>query len=61
MAYNHSPHEQYKQAGLEGLKELSEMTEQSKQTLINWHRNKYKLFVCVVAGAAAIKQHYNGG
>jgi len=50
-----TPSEQCKQAGLKSLAELVRMSDVSEQTLINWHKNKPKLFALVVAGAAAIK------
>lgn len=48
-----TPSEQCKAAGLKSLAELSRISEVSIQTLINWHRDKPKLFAVVVAGAAA--------
>ncbi len=45
------PSEQVKQAGLKSLAELVEITGVSEQTLINWHKNKAKLFKIVVVGA----------
>ena len=43
-------------AGLKSLAELVEATATSEQTLINWQRNKPKLFSVVVAGAMALKK-----
>lgn len=51
-----TPSEQCKKAGLKSLAELCEITGVSEQTLINWHRNKPKLFAVVIAGAVAIKE-----
>lgn len=50
-----TPSEQCKQAGLKSLAELVRISEVSEQTLINWHKNKPRLFTVVVAGAAVIK------
>jgi hypothetical protein len=50
------PSEQCKQAGLNSLAELIEISGVSEQTLINWHRNKPKLFAVVVAGAVALRK-----
>ena len=50
-----TPSEQCKSAGLKSLAELVRISGVSEQTLINWHRNKPILFVCVVAGAVVIK------
>lgn len=47
--------EKAKAAGLKNLAELSELTDTSPQTLINWDKNKSKLFNVVIKGAAAIK------
>ena len=47
-----------KNAGLKSLVELSQITGESQQTLINWHKNKPRLFAVVVAGAQAIKEIY---
>ena len=52
------PSEQCKAAGLKSLVQLSKITGESQQTLINWHRNKPRLFAVVVAGAQAIKEIY---
>ena len=49
------PSEQCKAAGLKSLAELVEATGTSEQTLINWHRDKPKLFDVVIAGAVAKK------
>ena len=45
------PSEQCKEAGLKSLVQLSQITGESQQTLINWHKNKPRLFAVVVAGA----------
>lgn len=50
------PSEFCKSAGLKSLAELVEATATSEQTLINWHRNKPKLFAVVVAGAVALRE-----
>ena len=52
------PSEQCKEAGLKSLVQLSQITGESQQTLINWHKNKPRLFAVVVAGAQAIKEIY---
>lgn len=46
-----TPSEQCHRAGLKSLTRLSEVSGQSVQTLINWHRNKPKLFELVLLGA----------
>ena len=51
-----TPSQQCKQAGLKSLAELVDTTATSEQTLINWHRNKPKLFAVVIAGAVALKE-----
>lgn len=48
-----TPSEQCKSAGLRSLAELSRITGCSVQLLINWHRERPKLFDVVVAGAVA--------
>ena len=50
-----TPSQQCKQAGLKSLVELVETTATSEQTLINWSKNKPKLFATVIAGAVAMK------
>ena len=45
------PSEQCKEAGLKSLAHLVEISGVSEQTLINWHKNKKRLFAVVVAGA----------
>ena len=50
-----TPSEQCKAAGLKSLAELVRIIGVSEQTLINWHRNKPRLFACVIAGAVVIK------
>ena len=50
------PSEQCKQAGLKSLAELIEITGVCEKTLINWHKNKPKLFSVVIAGAIVIKR-----
>ncbi len=42
-----------KEIGLNSLAQVSELTEQSPQTLINWHKNKPKLFKIVLLGCVA--------
>lgn len=49
------PHEQCKKAGLKNLAELSEIINVSIQTLINWSKNKVKLFQAVILGAKILK------
>lgn len=51
-----TPSEQCKAAGLESLAELVKISWVSVQTLINWHKNKPRLFEVVVSGAVAIKK-----
>lgn len=46
------PSEHCKRFGLT-LARVAEISEQSEQTLINWSRNKPKLFAVVVAGCVA--------
>ena len=50
-----TPSQQCKAAGLKSLAELVRISEVSAQTLINWHKNKPRLFSVVVAGATVIK------
>ena len=50
-----TPSEQCKAAGLKSLAELVRISEVSEQTLINWHKDKPRLFAVVVAGAVVIK------
>ncbi|MBL1293054.1 MAG: hypothetical protein COB61_004195 [Thiotrichales bacterium] len=50
-----TPSKQCKKAGLKSLAELVNATATSEQTLINWHKNKPKLFAVVVAGAVALR------
>jgi hypothetical protein len=50
------PHQQCKAAGLKNLAELSEITGVSIQTLVNWAKNKAKLFKIVVLGGATFKK-----
>ena len=47
-----TPSQQCKAAGLKSLAELVKISDVSEQTLINWHRDKPKLFKLVLAGAA---------
>jgi hypothetical protein len=51
-----TPSQKCKEAGLKSLAELSRITDTSVQTLINWYRDKPKLFAVVVAGAAGMKK-----
>ncbi len=50
-----TPSQQCKAAGLKSLAELVKISEVSEQTLINWHRDKPKLFKLVLAGAVLEK------
>lgn len=50
-----TPSEQCKAAGLNSLAELVKASGVSEQTLINWSKNKPKLFALVIAGAVATK------
>ena len=50
-----TPSEQCKAAGLKSLAELVKISEVSEQTLINWHRDKTKLFKLVLSGAVLEK------
>lgn len=52
-----TPSEQCKTAGLFSLAELSRISGVSVQTLINWSRNKPKVFEIVILGAVAKKTH----
>tara|TARA_R110002049_G_scaffold294788_1_gene481719 strand:+ start:752 stop:1168 length:417 start_codon:yes stop_codon:yes gene_type:complete len=45
-----------KKIGLKGLMRVSQETGQSMQTLINWHKNKPKLFNTVLFGCKAIDE-----
>jgi hypothetical protein len=49
-----TPSQQCKQAGLNSLAEVSSLTGVSVQTLINWHRDKPKLFEVVINGCVFI-------
>jgi hypothetical protein len=42
-----------KAANLKSLKQVSELTGQSNQTLINWHKDKPKLYRVVLLGCVA--------
>lgn len=48
-----TPSQQAKAAGLKSLAAVSDISGVSVQTLINWHRDKPKLFGLVLAGCAA--------
>lgn len=52
---NMTPSEQCKQAGLKSLDEVSKLSGQSVQTLINWHKNKPKLFMLLILGCIVEK------
>lgn len=54
-----TPSEQAKKHGLKSLTEITVITGVLKRTLINWHKNKPKLFECVCVGAAEIKKTGN--
>ena len=45
------PSEQVKAAGLKSLAQLVEYSCVSEQTLINWHKNRPKLFALIIQGA----------
>lgn len=47
-----SPSQIAKAEGLKSLAQVSEFTGVSVQTLINWHKNKPRLFDVVVIGCA---------
>lgn len=49
------PSAQCKSAGLASLSDLSRISGVSVQTLVNWHKNKPRLFAIVIAGAVKIK------
>lgn len=51
-----TPSEQAKILGLDSLAELVRLSMVSEQTLINWHKNKPRLFECVCLGAVAFKK-----
>lgn len=51
-----TPSEQCKQAGLKSLAEVVRISGVSEQTLINWHKNKPKLFALLIAGCVVIKE-----
>lgn len=50
-----TPSEQCKAAGLSSLAELVRITGVGERTLINWHKNKTKLFETVIAGAMQLR------
>jgi len=50
------PSEKCKAAGLKSLAELSQISGESVQTLINWSRNKPKVFKLVLLGAVEEKR-----
>ena len=52
----HTPSECAKSAGLKSLSQISEITGISSHTLINWHRDRPKLFKVVLAGCVVIKK-----
>lgn len=45
---------QAKAIGLKSLTQVSKMTDISLQTLTNWHKNRKKLFVVVLAGCKSM-------
>lgn len=45
-----TPSQQAKTAGLKSLSQVSELSGVSVQTLINWHRDKPRLFDIVLLG-----------
>ena len=49
------PSEQAKAAGLKDLNEVSRLTEVKVGTLINWHKNKPRLFKVVLKGCMVMK------
>lgn len=51
MEIKDTPSAACKRAWLKSLAELVRTSEVSEQTLINWHKNKPRLFAVVVAGA----------
>lgn len=51
-----TPSEQCKQAGLKSLAELIRLSGQPKQTLIDWHKTKPRLFVLVLKGVVSEKE-----
>lgn len=50
-----TPSQQCKEAGLKSLAELVRISEVSEQTLINWHKNKPRLFAVLLTGAVVVK------
>lgn len=50
-----TPSKQCKAAGLKSLAELVRISGVSEQTLINWSRNKPRLFEIVIAGSLKLK------
>lgn len=50
-----TPSMRCKAAGLKSLADLARISQVSEQTLINWHKNKPRLFSIVVAGAVAVR------
>lgn len=63
-----TPSQQAKAAGLKSLSQVRDMLGTSEsgqpivslQTLINWHKNKPKLFNAVILGCAKVKQFEDG-
>lgn len=53
------PSEQCKAAGLKSLDQVTQATGVRVQTLINWHKNKPRLFAVVVAGVVAMENNDN--
>jgi len=51
------PHEKCKAHGLHSLLELTQITGVSAQTLLNWEKNKPKLFKVVLIGAKEQKSN----
>ena len=49
-----TPSQQAKAAGLKNLAVVVEMTGVSYQTLLNWHKNKPRLFAVVLMGCKKI-------
>lgn len=50
------PSETCKQAGLDSLAELVRLSQVPKQTLLDWHKTKQKLFALVLLGVVTQKQ-----
>ena len=50
-----SARQQCKDVGLYGITELSKLTGKTRQTIYNWYKNEYDLFLTLLVGAVVKK------